>query len=143
MALSDVKTYFRAQIASANPLLREWKDGFNINNIPSTIYDKAYHLSYGQISGDELGAEHQGISVNFVVRLFFKGFRDVSSGIDVAVDVAESVIKQVQDPADRLGLEVKNVKFLDMSIEESFVSNDNLILVTQNYLVTKYFCLGE
>lgn len=141
MALSGIKTYFRSVISGVDSGIKEWTDGFNIENIPASVYDKAFHLSYGPIQGDILGAEHQGIDVEFIVRLVFKGYRDVSSGIDRAVDLAESILKAAQDPATRLGNPIKNVKFLSMTIEESFRSNDNLILVTQTYNVKEFLCL--
>lgn len=142
MAFSEIKDYFRARIDAVDGNFKEWKDGFNFDNIPSNIYNKAYHLSYGGITGDVLGAEHQGVFVEFIVRFFFKGYRDVATNLDNGMDLCESVIKEVQEADSRLGLSIKNVKFLSMSVDPSFASNDNLILVTQTYLVTKYFCLG-
>lgn len=143
MALSDIKTYFRAQIAEVDSAMREWTDGFNVENIPSTIYDKSYHLSFGTISGQVQSGKTQEIEVEFILRAFFKGHRNVGENVDRAVDLMQSVIENVGDPTARLGSSIKNVKFLSMTTEESFTSNDNLILVTQTYSVTKFLCSGS
>ena len=137
-----VKPYFRERILSLDSKFQEWTDAFNIENIPSTILDKSYHLAFGTVDGGLLSGKTQQIECNVLVRLFFKGYRNVSENVDRGIDLSEQLIRAVQDPAERLGESIKGVKFLGMEVNEGFASNDNLIVVTQNYSVTLFLCSG-
>lgn len=142
MSLTLIKPYFRTRLYEVDSAFKEWTDGFNIGNIPANIYDKAYHIRLGGFDGGDLGGKAQFVSAPVDVRLFFKGYRNVSENIDRGLLLAEGLIAQVQDPADRLGSTLKNIKFNSMSIDESFITNDNLILILQNYIVTIILCAG-
>jgi hypothetical protein len=140
MALSAIRTYFKDRIAAVDADFKEWTDAFNIENIPATFYDKSYHISYGQMFGDILGGKSQKATMPVILRAGFKGFRDVSASLDAALDLMQEIIEEIQDPVNRLGADIKNVKFITMNDDPGFTTNDNLILVTQNYEVTLFLC---
>lgn len=142
MALSEVRTFFNSRMTEVDSDFKEWTDAFNLENIPSTFYNKAYHLSYGDILDSGLGGVIQQVSFNVVLRAGFKGYRNMSESLDDAMDLMESVVENVQEPANRLGSVLKNVKFESMNVDQSFISNDNLILITQNYNVIYFFNSG-
>lgn len=142
MSLTLIKPYVRLRLGEVDTGFKEWVDYFNLDNIPSNIYDKAFHVSIGDTSGGTLNALHQQLSTSITISLFFKGYRNVSENVDRGILLAENLIEQMHEPVDRLGSTLKNFKFLSMAINESFVTNDNLIIITQNYDVTLFTCAG-
>lgn len=134
MSLTNIKTLFRTRLEGQS--FEEWQDAFNFENIPNSIVDKAFHIQIGGVTGDFLNGENQSLVTDVIIRMFFKGFRSPAEGIDTAIEDGENVILDICDPTVRLGTNIKNVKFLDMSLEPFEDTNDNLILVTQNYQVT-------
>jgi hypothetical protein len=49
MSLTSVRPYFRTHCNALG--FTEWMDGFNIENIPSTLIDMAYHIGPPQTTG--------------------------------------------------------------------------------------------
>jgi len=88
--ISFVRDYISTQIVSVDPRLEQWTDAFNIENIPSTIYDNAYHIFYSVPTMDK----EQGLvdlSISSTITLFFKANRDVQTIFDTAMDTGNSV----------------------------------------------------
>lgn len=135
MSMTACKAYFRTQ--ANNIGLREWKDGFSFSNIPSNIFDKAYHLEPGPGVGVKLNQNDQEINFQMIVRIFVKGFRDPASGIDTAISLAENLITEALDPATRLTQTtgIKQVTFENVSFEPPLGDNDNLVIATVQFRV--------
>ncbi len=140
--MKDIREYFKDRFTAVDNEFREWTDAFNITNIPSTFYNKSFHIAYGEVSGGTLSGKTQQIGVPIIISCGFKGYRNVSENLDKAMDSVMSVIEETQKPQNRLGEKIKNVKFNSMRANESFDNNDNLILITQNYEVTMFLCSG-
>ena len=134
MSLTNIKSLFRTRLEGQS--FEEWEDAFNVENIPSNILDKAFHIQIGVITGDILNGENQTLTTELVLSMMFKGFRSPSEGVDTALQDGENVIIDICDPMVRLGTNVKNVKFLNMTVDPIADTNDNSIIVRQNYEVT-------
>ncbi len=135
MSMSACRTYFRAR---ANTIgLREWKDGFSFSNIPSNIFDKAYHIEIGPGVGVSLNQNDQVINVQVIVRIFVKGFRDSAAGIDTAEALAENLIIEALDPVKRLTQTtgIKQVTFENVDYEPPLGDNDNLVIASVQFRV--------
>lgn len=128
MSLSQTRTYFRQRANSLG--LKEWKDGFNFDNIPSSILDKSYHIESGPMVGVKLNMNDQEINAQVNVRLFQKGFRDPASAIDSIEQLSETFIKECVVPKNRLAGRdgLINVVFENLSIEQISASNDNAVI---------------
>lgn len=135
MSMTSCKDYFRTQ---ANAIgLREWKDGFSFENIPSNLFDKAYHLEAGPGVGVKLNQNDQEINFQIIVRIFVKGFRDPASGIDTAISLSEDLITEALDPAKRLTQTtgIKQVTFESINFEPPLGDNDNLVIASVQFRV--------
>jgi hypothetical protein len=107
----------------------EWTDGFNWQNIPSTVVDGTYHLELLDANGIKQNQNDIEIEVPIVIRLFVKGFRDPAAGIDDAVLKCQSIITKALKPSTRLTGDLKNVTFSSAVPEPFGESNDNLIMM--------------
>ena len=125
MSLTNLRPYLRSVMNSLG--YSEWTDGFNWENIPSTIIDGTYHLEVQENSSAKQNQYDIEIEIPVVIRLFTKGFRDPASGIDDMISKIEGIIKEACKPTASLGSLV-SCKFRTMAVEPFIVSNDNLIM---------------
>jgi hypothetical protein len=135
MSMTECKAYFRTQASAIG--LKEWRDGFAFDNIPKTIFDKAYHLEAGPAVGVKLNQNDQEINFQVIVRIFVKGFRDPASGIDTAIGLTEDLLEQALDPATRLTQTtgIKQVTFESANFEPPIGDNDNLVIASVQFRV--------
>lgn len=134
MTLGGVRDFFRTRLDGLS--YNEWGDGFNIENIPSTILDKSYHLQVGQIRTGPANQMHHTFDYPITVSLFFKGFRDPSSAIDSSLDSAQDVLNDILNPAQRLqtgGL--KDIRPVGILVRPLAGSNDNTVVVEISFSV--------
>lgn len=125
MSLSLVRPYFKARCLAVG--LTEHPDEFNIDNIPSTIIDKSFHVGLTSANGDKLNQNDQEISAPVEVVFYYKGFRDPSDGLDKAIAKSEELIKEAERPSNRLGACIKNVNLNSIVYEALSLGNDNVI----------------
>lgn len=134
MSLSTVRGYFRTKMDAL--VYQEWTDGFNFDNIPSTLLNKAYHIQSGTITGLRNNQNDQETSQIVTIRSFYKGFRDPASAIDTAVSETELIIKAMCAPTSRLATTgLTNVIFQDATLEPNSLSNDNIVKATLQFSV--------
>lgn len=135
MSFSQSRGYFRSIANSMS--LKEWRDGFNFDNIPANILDKSYHIESGSIVGVKLNQNDQEMNAQVNVRIFQKGFRDPASAIDSVMQLSETFIKECLVPSNRLtqSYGVKNVVFENMLIEQIAASNDNAVISNLQFRV--------
>lgn len=129
------RDYFRKIL---NPLgLKEWREGFAINNIPSNIYDRAYHLETGIVSGGPANQCDQETNTNITVRVFLKGYRDTTEAIEKALGIGEIIVKKAINVANRTGSHpVKNVFYNQMiTLPLDAVENDNAVILEMDFTV--------
>ena len=133
--LVKARNYFRKIL---NPLgLNEWRDAFAINNIPSNIYDKAFHLENGINSGGPSNQCDQETFTNITLRVFLKGFRDTTEGLEYSVAIGEKIIKKAINVGTRTDSHpVKNVIYNQMqSLPLDAVENDNAVILEMDFTV--------
>ena len=126
MSFIDLRSYFEARMKTVDPDLRQWKDAFNIENIPSTILDKSWHVNFGPFS--YIGTAHTCLSFTCPVTLqvFLKGYREPKEAVDSAMKFADAIVKESCKPTNRLNQpNIKNVLPNLISIRELAQANDN------------------
>lgn len=125
--MSDIRPYFRTAMLALG--YKEWKDGFNFENIPANTIDGAFHIATP--SGSRRGAysqETQEIEQDVEVRVFFKGFRDPALAIDKAMERYQLMLERILGPT-RLGCSIKNIYLNTMQILPLNETNDNSVIL--------------
>ncbi len=143
MSLSQVRTYFQTIIAAVDSDYREWVDAFNVENIPSSVFNKSRHYEIDQVSSGPLNdrAIVDDMSVN--IRLFYSGFRDVATALATAIDGAHNFRTSAVSPSNAMsGTNIKNVVCNSIR-PEPLESNDNKIKVTMNFTVELAFASDD
>ncbi len=133
MSFTDVRSYFRTRMKALGH--KEWKDALNFENIPESIQDRTFHIESGTSNVNSQNQQALDVSQDVVVRLFVKGYRDTSGGIDRAISLAQLAICDIVDPDNANGDAIKNVDLVTMDVVERSDSNDNTIVVEMNYSV--------
>lgn len=125
--ITQVRPYFRSVCTGLG--LREWRDGFNFENIPRTLLDRSFHIETN--SGSRRGAysqQSQEIEQDCSVRVFLKGFRNPADAIDRAMALYEEILESALSE-DRLGCDIKNVFLNTMQILPLDPTNDNSVIL--------------
>ncbi len=127
MSLTAVRSHFREKLNSLK--LREWTDGFDVENIPSTLFDRAYHI--GAPSGNNVLLNQGALTITgtFEVKLFLKGFRNNALAIDQAIEAAENAIKECSLAATNAKGNLKKITPGQLTIEPYAATNDNAVIV--------------
>lgn len=139
MALELVRPYFRSRINALE--FKEWKDGFASNNIPQTIIDRSYHLRHGTVSKRLSSSTDIVYVIPITVNAFFKGYKDVSSGIDRAMAGAEAIINDCVYIPNYVN-PIKIVEFVGFTVEPyDEIKNDNIIRAVIDFNVIAPVCI--
>lgn len=140
MAATDIKPFFQTHLNVLK--LREWKDGFNWENNPSTILDKSYHLEFPR--GYRDGAYDMATSdIRFevTVRVFLKGFRNPADSIQEAIRYWDLINARILASANRAGTEIKNIYFDSHQIIPLSASNDNVAILEMTFSCFIIICI--
>lgn len=127
MALTDVRNYFRNRMYALG--YNEWTDEFNIENIPSTILDKTYHVESGDIASTASNHQPHRFDCPVTIRLFLKGYDNPVSAVDDAYVHCEDVLAEVLLPANRLSDDIHDVQPVNIAVEPLTASNDNSVVL--------------
>lgn len=132
-AFDVVRPYFRTRMNSLG--YTEWTDGFNFENIPQTIFDRAYHVASQRV--DAVSQSQQGLQTDqeVVLRVFFKAFRNVNEGIDLALSSLEGIVREILLASNRTtGTQgLRNVVLRSVDLEPALDENDNTIKLTLTF----------
>jgi len=125
--ISEIRTYIKDRISEVDPSLKEWTDVFNMENIPETIIDNAYHIKIGSmdIRRDDgvLNSE-----VDIEINLFKKGYRSPQDAHDELFDSSVLINLCLSDISKYNSTYVRD--YNPEIIEPFFFStNDNLIII--------------
>ena len=129
--LSLVRTYFRDRLEFLG--FEEWRDGFNFENIPSTLLDKSFHIESGDVAPTASNHQVHEFSSPIIIRVFLKGFLDPVEAIDSAFDSADDIMAEVLLPANRLGVNIKDVVPTNISVKPLSDQNDNSVLLELSF----------
>jgi hypothetical protein len=124
--IKDIRPFFRAQLVALG--YKEWRDGFNFENIPANVLNGSFHIATpsGGRRGDYSQAL-QEIEQDVEVRIFFKGFRDPASAIDLAMDRYQTLLETVLSRGR--GCSIKNIYLNTMQILPLNQTNDNSVIL--------------
>jgi hypothetical protein len=132
--MKAIRTYFRDRLSGH---LNEWKDEFNVENVPRSMLEKVYHLGMEGVSFSD--QNQHDLVVQCSVRLtFFKiGFRSTSDNADSVYQTAEELITVCTESKYALtGEQVKLVRFASLSVDRVSTSNDNIFVAEILFNVT-------
>lgn len=130
--LANIRPFFRTHLDALG--FKEWDDGFNFDDIPETVIDKSYHVLTETTQGGPINHTHQNTTTTVAVRLFFKGYRNVSEGLDVAIAAVESVVNRVCKVSNRTS-GVFNVIFIEAVYSPFKPADDNTVFVEMKFEV--------
>ena len=139
MSLETARAYFssRAEVQA----YKKHYDGFATNNIPKSSLNKSYHVEAFVFNGISHNQTDLNIEASCVVRLFFKGGRDVDSTISDATIAGDAYLSDVLASENRLTqTKIKNVILNTMTIEPYAESNDNYVVCRMDF--TAIYTLG-
>lgn len=139
MSLSQVRTYLKQQIALQDADLKEWRDSFNNENIPSTLLNKYYHIDFGALATSQ-GDNWIEDSWSVTLVLHKRGFSNPVEAFDELIDDANCIRLRVIDPLAVLTDNITSVETLSVLAEPIEESNDNTIRVSIefNFRLTFY-----
>ena len=126
--LVSIRPFFRTKLLSLG--LSEWTDAFNVENIPSTMLDRRFHIETP--TGSRRGAydqNHQELEQDVIIRIFLKGYRDPASAVDSSLGWLDSVMSAVLPVSARAGASIKNIYINRWSINPIAGSNDNALVL--------------
>ena len=127
MSARSAKDFIKDTMADLG--YRFWPDGFNIENIPSTVFNKAFHIEVTGTNSNEYGNLCQIRNTNFILRVFVKGFRDVGGMIDTSLDYADDILANITSIPERLSVDgVLNIHSESIDLRP-LESNDNAIII--------------
>lgn len=136
MSFSTIRPYFQERMFAVDVELREWEDAFNIENIPSSILDKSWHLDFSNFSYNTGGA-HTCLSFEVPLNLsvFFKGYRNPVEAIDTALVFADAIVKECMNPVHRLNqISIKNILPNGINLKDLSDSNDNTVILEIKFI---------
>jgi hypothetical protein len=111
----------------------EWRDGFNFENIPSTLLDKSFHIESGDVVPTTSNHQLHEFSSPIVIRVYLKGFLDPVEAIDNAYDTADDILAEILLPSNRLGTNVKDIVPTNISVKPLNDQNDNSVLLELSF----------
>lgn len=138
MSFIDLRPYFQARMKTVDEDLREWEDGFNIENIPSTILNKSWHFKTGLFSN--IGAQgHTAFKFTcpVTINVILKGYGQPKEAIDTALFLSDAIVKECTDVVHRLNqANIKNVLPDTVNIRELSQTNDNIVVLEMQFNCT-------
>ncbi len=126
MSFTSLKPYFRARMKALN--FAEHTDAFNVDNIPSTKIDKAFHIEL--LPASYQGTAHVALAFKAQVRIkaYAKGYKTPAEAVDKCQEWADSIVKECCKSTNRLtqttGL--KNVLPTSVDTQALNQTNDNV-----------------
>jgi len=127
MSFTEVRPYIRTRMNGLN--YEEHKDGFDYENIPSTLLHKSYHIESSSISATSTGNGAIDCDVYVILRVFISGYKYPADGIDSALSRAEVILQDLIAPENRSPTCVQNILMDNINILPLSDSNNNAIIL--------------
>jgi hypothetical protein len=141
MTLGGLRAFFRTRLDGLG--YTEWTDGFNIENIPSTVLDMSYHLAVGDIRSGPANQLLHVFDYPLTVSIFLKGFRDPAEAIDLGLDAGQEILEDILSPAQRLQTDgLKDIRPGSIAVRPLADSNDNTVVVEMEFRAVMAFCFA-
>jgi len=127
--VNDVDSDFRAH-----------SDGFDFNNVPKSLFHKAYHLLPIFSPSTALQDKTINDTAKWELRLFWKGFRDPQAAIDEALDTMHLIRIEAVKPENAMQSDPNIKKVVVDSYDPQFVGdNNNAIIILMTFSVDLLF----
>lgn len=145
MSWTVVRPYFNSVLTARG--YTEHTDAFATDNIPATVMDKSFHLGLGPITGLGQNQMDQTTEMAVVLRTYYMGYRTPQEAVDIAIEEAEEILKQlvkVEENAGRTDTAgILNVVLNEVALDPIDASNDNAVVVTSSYTVRIVVAVNE
>lgn len=144
MSFTSIRPYFSERLQAVDPDLKEWTDAFNIENIPETVIDKSWHLSFGLASAVSMNQTCLSYKYPVSLDVFFKGYRNPSDAVDTANSYGESILREILKHSNRLTIvptsaaKIINVRSTIMQVLPIDQSNDNTVRLQMEFEADVY-----
>jgi hypothetical protein len=137
---TEVRSYFRSNLTALG--FKEWTDAFNVDNIPSTLIDKMFHIETPSGSRQDVyDMQTQDAEMDVVIRIVRKGYRNPASAVDTIISDLDTVLTRVLAPTRRIGDNIKNVVYSSHKIEPISDTNDNAVMLEINFICFIILCV--
>lgn len=134
MSLDSLRPYFQGAILATDPDFREWEDAFNVENIPNTALDCAWHFSVLPSSLVSFNQACLQMDVPIVLNAWVKGYRTPIEAVDLGLKRIESMVKECLRHSRRLTQPtIKNVLPTGFNVEAIAATNDNIARLVLNF----------
>ena len=141
MSWSQIRTYFNGEIETVLPDMREWRDAFNVENIPRTLLDTYYHLDIR--SGASSSANDATVQDRMLValKIWKKGSNDIATTQDELWDLAFCIRQGLINPRNvhTFDRDIQAVENLSMNAQPIDLTNDNVVEIQLEFNVRMYF----
>lgn len=129
MALANVYELIQTKVESLG--FTPWEDAFQIDNIPSTIQDRAFHTEIGLISAEAANHHTHRFIFPVILRVIRRGFRYPSEAKSSAMIDADTILAGLLASSFRLvvGEDVKDLVPTGVELREFSGSNDNVLIL--------------
>jgi hypothetical protein len=144
MSLANIKPYFRDRMAAVG-YENEHTEAFNLENIPSTLRDEAFHILVGAATGQSNNQNHLVMTVEVELQMFFKGYRSEEDGRLRAEIAMENILKETLTAKNRVtqaSTGIKNVEVDTAAIAPLDESRDNVSAMAILFSVTYMLDFG-
>lgn len=125
MSLSNVYPYFRSRMKGLG--YKEHDEGFDRDNIPSTVLNKSFHILSSSGSGGTINQNHQEVGVDINLRYCIRGYRKPTDAKETALKEMQTILEDICNITNRTST-LFNVVFNDFSMEQLSESNDNVVV---------------
>ena len=141
MSLSQVRTYFNQEIIKVSPDRSEWRDAFNIENVPRTLLNKRYHIDTTSVASSPQSDHHVEDNFAVTVTIWKQGFNEVATALDELLDEAHCIRMQLINPRNVNDFAGDIDRVDSVSIEPTAFddSNDNIVQMDMIFNVVLFF----
>lgn len=141
MSLSQIRSYFNQGIQAELPGYVEWRDAFNIANVPSTLLNNRYHIDIGSITSSPQNDRHVEDQASVTVTIWRHGFNDVAGSVDYLLDIADCIRARIIDPKNvhAFSGDIDDVQIVSFTTTEINATNDNIVQVAINFNTRLFF----
>lgn len=138
MSFSNVRPFFRTRLEALG--YTEHTDAIDFQNIPSTILDDTFQLETDTIAGGSANQRAHDFDYSVTLRVFKRGFSNPVNASDDLDTIIETILTDLLDPANRLGVNIKDIVPTNITKNELSNSDDNDFFIEFNFDVRLILC---
>ena len=137
--ISQVRDYFKSRIIEEMPKAKEHTDAYNVENIGLLKSKEVFFITYSNDSNITTDGDLVTDSITVDVTLMIKGYKDVKTEFDNAMDKAHNIKRRASNISN---YEDGIIYVVGGSISATNPdTNDNIIMVEMSFNVTMNFAV--